>query len=288
MHTRMSSARSHHTLRVLLMLIGVFVLPFVPPWSSYAFAPSGHDTLIPRSQYGHWDRAISTATESGSPYPDRYIRTLIKPIDPADAFSLGACSLPIADDDWRSATLAESSRRTEPSATLLPTVFSLATELGLDPTLVLALIQAESNFAPTAISTAGAVGLMQLMPDQGARHAHRLLTGEDRSVAPHELRDPANNLRLGMTYLRYLDDHYRGIGDPDLRRATVIAAYNAGPGRLDALIRLSYQSGYRWSQAQLLRRVPHETQIYVPRVLRFMANWQRVNQAVGKASSIPG
>ncbi len=81
---------------------------------------------------------------------------------------------------------------------------------GVDPALVAALIKAESDFDPEARSSAGAAGLMQLMPE----------TARDMGVA--HTTDPEENIEGGVRYLARL---LRLFG-PDTRLA--IAAYNAG------------------------------------------------------------
>jgi soluble lytic murein transglycosylase len=95
----------------------------------------------------------------------------------------------------------------------------------LDPALVAAVIYAESRFDPNARSAAGAVGLMQLMPDT-ARFIARKTGGEDFVLA--DLRDPEINVRYGTWLLDYLREYYEG----DVSAA--LAAYHAGPGNVDA------------------------------------------------------
>lgn len=90
----------------------------------------------------------------------------------------------------------------------------------VDPALVYALARIESNFDPSAVSAAGARGLMQLMPVTAQYIVgNPLLAGE-------RLHDPAFNLALGQRYVRYLATQ-DGI-DNDLIR--VLASYNSGPG----------------------------------------------------------
>jgi hypothetical protein len=83
--------------------------------------------------------------------------------------------------------------------------------------VVKSIVAAESGFRPHAVSSKGAIGLMQLMPKTA------LALGAD----PH---DPAENVDAGTRYLRILMDKYRHYRD-SMRR--VIAAYNAGPGAVD-------------------------------------------------------
>jgi soluble lytic murein transglycosylase-like protein len=116
------------------------------------------------------------------------------------------------------------------------TVRGVAGQLGLDPRLVHAVIQAESGYDPRAVSHKGAVGLMQLMPATAQRYGVR-----DRH-------DPEANVRGGSRFLKDLLHEF-----DDLKLA--LAAYNAG--------------------AQAVRshgnRIPPypETRTFVERVLRF-------------------
>jgi soluble lytic murein transglycosylase-like protein len=90
-----------------------------------------------------------------------------------------------------------------------------ADKYGLAPPLLKAVMAAESNFNPAAVSLKGATGLMQLMP----------ATAREMYVA--DLFDPAQNIEGGARYLRLLQDRFGG----DLHK--VLAAYNAGPERVE-------------------------------------------------------
>jgi soluble lytic murein transglycosylase len=93
----------------------------------------------------------------------------------------------------------------------------------LDPALVAAVVYVESRFDPNARSAAGAIGLMQLLPDTARGIALR--TGGDRFVVA-DLRDPDINVRYGTWYLDHLRDRY---GSTSL----ALAAYHAGQGNVD-------------------------------------------------------
>ena len=120
---------------------------------------------------------------------------------------------------------------------LSPLITTAATAAQLRPALVHAVIRAESAFRSDAVSSKGAVGLMQLMPGTAERYGVT-----DR-------RDPAQNLRGGTEYLRDLLQMF----DNDLQLA--LAAYNAGE---NAVIKYGNQ-------------IPpyNETQNYVRKVIRF-------------------
>lgn len=93
----------------------------------------------------------------------------------------------------------------------------------LDPSLLAAVIYQESRFRPSAVSGAGAVGLMQLMPATARGIALR--TGGSGFV-DGDLYDPELNVRYGAWYLRHLLDKYGN-------ERNALAAYNAGQANVD-------------------------------------------------------
>lgn len=130
-----------------------------------------------------------------------------------------------------------------------------ARRFGLDPALVAAVIDNESGFDPERRSPDGAVGLMQVMPATAALAAGEL---GDVDATADGLRDPATNVRVGCWYLARLQRRYGG----DLVAA--LAAYNAGPERVDA-----WRSLPRWRERSGVDRIPvQETRSYVLLVLR--------------------
>lgn len=99
---------------------------------------------------------------------------------------------------------------------------------GLDPLLVMALIDVESGFRYKAVSPMGARGIMQIMPDvaQGiAQESGVRLQPNVRRFRPEYLDDPVFNIKLGVYYLHDLKKSFRSV-------STALVAYNLGPTEL--------------------------------------------------------
>ncbi|GLX68231.1 lytic transglycosylase domain-containing protein [Paenibacillus glycanilyticus] len=123
-------------------------------------------------------------------------------------------------------------------------IASAAAKYGIDPELIRGVIRTESGFNSDAVSSVGAKGLMQLM-DATAR-----------SLGVSDSLDPQQNIEGGSKYLSYLLGKYSG------NEQVALAAYNAGPGRID---RLGISTD---SQLQAnLDKLPIETQRYIGKVL---------------------
>jgi soluble lytic murein transglycosylase len=129
-----------------------------------------------------------------------------------------------------------------------------AAEKRLDPALIAAVIYAESKFAPQR-SSAGAEGLMQILPETAYFIAH--LSGGSR-FTESDLATPSINVAYGSYYLRYLLDHYRG------NEMLAVAAYNAGLANVDRWVARARADGGPLAIAE----IPFpETRAYVERVL---------------------
>ncbi|MDO8346422.1 MAG: lytic transglycosylase domain-containing protein [Rugosibacter sp.] len=137
--------------------------------------------------------------------------------------------------DW----LSEMSRRLQPRMPdrearldFLKTVYYEAKRAGLDPQMVLGLIQVESGFRKYAVSEAGARGYMQIMP-----FWVRLIGSKDSNL--FHLR---SNLRFGCTILR----HYLDIEHGDLYRA--LGRYNGSLGRPEYpnMVRAAWERQWNW------------------------------------------
>ena len=123
-------------------------------------------------------------------------------------------------------------------AELLRIIDTAASRSSVSPELIRAVMEAESHFEPAAVSSRGAIGLMQLLP------------GTARRFGALDPFDPAQNVTAGAAYLRWLMDYF----DDDLE--LVLAGYNAGE---QAVVRAG-------------RKIPPypETQTYVKKVIAWL------------------
>ena len=127
----------------------------------------------------------------------------------------------------------------------------------LETSFILAVIMAESSFNSQAESRVGAQGLMQLMPPTAADMAARMGMTD---FAPEDVWNPEINIVLGTFYLNWLYSRYDGNLD------LVMAAYNAGLGRVDSWLRDPAVS----HDGQTLHAIPFpETYNYLNRIRQF-------------------
>jgi soluble lytic murein transglycosylase len=133
----------------------------------------------------------------------------------------------------------------------------------LDPALIAAVIYAETKFDPRT-SSAGALGLMQLLPSTAEYIAH--LSGGVRFTTS-DLATPKINVAYGSWYLRYLLDHYEG------NEMLAVAAYNGGLANVDTWVAKAREEGKTLGVSE----IPFpETQAYVQRVMRAQAEYRAV------------
>lgn len=148
-------------------------------------------------------------------------------------------------------------------------VLALPAGLPVEPALVHAIIRQESSFDTRARSSAGALGLMQLLPGTArevARHMGR------RFSVRHLTSKPQVNIRLGAQYVgRLLDSH-------DGNFILALAAYNAGPGRVRGWLRALGRPGPSTAERiDWIERIPYpETRNYVQRVLEALEVYRRL------------
>jgi len=148
-----------------------------------------------------------------------------------------------------------------------PEVLEQSTRLRLNPYLVLSVMRQESAFDPTAVSPAGARGIMQLLPATAQELASRVTPDQ---VSIEQLHTPAINIALGTRYLADLLTRYQG------NMVLALAAYNAGPGNVTRWLT-------QWPNLSMEEWIEHipfdETRAYVKLVLRNLAVYERLYAA---------
>jgi soluble lytic murein transglycosylase len=138
-----------------------------------------------------------------------------------------------------------------------------AAEKHIDAALIAAVIYAETKFAPR-VSSAGAEGPMQVMPQTALYLAHR---SGATTFHISDLNTPAINIAYGSYYLRELLDHYHGS------EMLAVAAYNGGEANVDRWAAAARAAGHSLTTAD----IPFpETQAYVVKVLHAQTEYRRV------------
>ena len=149
--------------------------------------------------------------------------------------------------------------RPSPRVEIAGHVSEASQQFGIPERWIYAVIRVESAGRVRAVSTAGAMGLMQLMPGTWARQRARFSLGQDPF-------DPRDNILAGTSYLREMYDRYGAQG--------FLAAYNAGPGRYED-----------WLAGR--RSLPHETRRYVARIAPLLQSERMFAAAPLQARNVP-
>lgn len=136
--------------------------------------------------------------------------------------------------EWvRNATSESGAERLQP---LLEMFRESGEEVDLDPLMLAAQAYQESELDSSKTSPAGAVGIMQIKPS----------TAADPNVNVPNVEDPANNIRAAAIYMRFLMDRY--FSEPGMEQMQswlfALAAYNAGPAKIQQIRRLATEQGY--------------------------------------------
>jgi len=194
------------TARGFLVLTAMVALSVVPARAEIVFFNNGRNMSI-ESHRADGDTVVMQMRGGGEMTMDASLIASIEPDEvphPAPA--------PVAKEPDVPPPPAVPAVRIEPPPRLDRIIDKVAKEQGVDAGLVKAVIQVESGFEPRARSSAGAVGLMQVMPQ----------TAKQYGVTGRRLYDPRANVEAGIKHLKSLMDH--------LPLHLALAAYNAGEG----------------------------------------------------------
>jgi len=173
--------------------------------------------------------AMRTPSLASAPAPSTPVSATASPAATNDAVTPPAV---IAPNKTHPSLADDTSKPVSAKTRYAPIIERAASTYGLDPKLITAVVQTESNFNTQAVSPVGAQGLMQLMP----------ATAADLGVS--DAFDPEQNIQAGSQYLKQLMDRYHG--DTKL----TLAAYNWGMGNIE----------------RNPERIPRETVNYVAKI----------------------
>lgn len=162
------------------------------------------------------------------------------------------------------------------SSNTIPLIKKYSKEYGVNPSFVSAIISRESHFDPSAVSSVGARGLMQIMKNTGEWMATKLKT---ENYSYDSLFDPELNIRFGSYYLAYLSDQFSG--NPIM----VASAYHAGANNVKL-----WALNYAQDQKNLtLDQIPKDnTKDYVRKVMDAYAVYFEADQKQVSSTSVSG
>jgi hypothetical protein len=210
-----------------VITVSAYIVPSAESMSSRIFFYSSHILIVVGVLFIMSSHIPKTAHRSYATYSKKLL--------PLPSFRDEAIRADIMRDENINLTQQENKK---PDTSILTSyhriISNKSRKYKIDQSLVYAMIKVESNWNIKAVSDKGATGLMQLMPSTA------------RAMAVKNPRNPEENIEGGIRYLRYLLDRFDG----DI--ALALAAYNAGPGRVEKY-----------------RGIPPitETQLYVEKVL---------------------
>ena len=145
-------------------------------------------------------------------------------------------------------------------------VVKYSEQYGVEENLIYALIKAESNFNPNAVSHQNAKGLMQLMDSTAEDLAKKCKI----NLKDKDILDPDVNIQLGTQYLASLLNKYECV-------EVALAAYNAGSGNVDKWIK----DGIIKADGSDIENIPYkETNTYVRKIMRDYKIYKQLRQTI--------
>ena len=141
-------------------------------------------------------------------------------------------------------------------------VWHLSQKYNVDPFLMLGIMRQESVYRASALSGAGAIGLVQVMPQTGAKVAAMM---GDPKYSPQQLLQPATNLRYGVYYFSLLLDRFNGVFP------LAVASYNGGPHNMSRFTRQTRNGAEIDALVELI--LFDESRDYVKKVTGHYANY---------------
>jgi len=258
----------------LLDLVNAGVLPAIVVDSHKAafWAQVFPEVVVHEDLAIHTGSNVGWAVRKSNPQLLKTVDNFVKTIRKGSLLGNMVLSRYLDSTEWMDSAVAGAHR--ERYDQLAQTFKKYAAQYGFDWMMIAAQGYQESRFDQSKRSSAGAVGIMQLLPT----------TAADRVVGIPDISTPDANIHAGVKYLAWLRDHYFSEDniDPLDRMLLSFAAYNAGPGNIARARRKTKALGYdpnRWFgnvEVGMYRSVSGEPVSYVRNVYKYYVTYKRL------------
>ncbi len=191
-------------LLVFLMALFIMSITFYQVMVLYAGSSKSSDIIMSDTQYQHLLNSISKTTAKSGPAVD------VNPVKSLKGAAID--SNYIEPEVWTFGSLEK-------------IAYKVAIKEHIPPGIVIRLIQRESAWSPSVVSSGGSVGLMQVKPIPGLYNTSYLL-------------NPRDNIHAGIVYLHSLENQFSKYPEP-IRLGLALASYNCGIGNVDSALERS-------------------------------------------------
>ncbi len=225
---------------------------------------STSSTIATLIRLHQWEESIELLPPAASSTIRSFLYAMVNlPVDAINTASAGLTGSACATASWQLAYPLLYGQ----------TIGMYSREEKIDPLLVQALVREESRYNPLAMSSSGAVGLMQLLPGTASGIAKKM---EVDLSEPSALNKPENNLKLGIAYLARTRQRHESVGGSHAACLLAVASYNAGPAAVGSWV--SHLSGRRPCDWDIfVENIPlTETRDYVRKVFASYWNYRAV------------
>ena len=268
----------------ILEMVGVGLLPWavVDDYKAESWAPLFEGLTVRKDIVLREGGRVGFAFRKNSPQLSAMLNDFVEAHQQGTLMGNILVNRYIRDFDWAKNALADDDY--ERFSNLVDYFRKYGEQYSFDYLLVAAQGYQESQLDQSKRSKAGAVGIMQLLPD----------TAADPNVGIPDIHDPENNIHAGTKYVDFIRNRY--FNEPGIdalnRGLFALAAYNAGPARVQSLRRKAGEQGYdpnKWFdnvEVVAAKEIGRETVQYVSNILKYYVAYQlSVQQAEQRAEA---
>jgi membrane-bound lytic murein transglycosylase MltF len=268
----------------ILEMVGVGLLPWavVDDYKAESWAPLFEGLTVRKDIVLREGGQVGYAFRKNSPQLAAMLNAFVKEHQQGTLMGNLLINRYIRDFDWAKNALEDDDYQR--FSNLVEYFRKYGDQYSFDYLLVAAQGYQESQLDQSKRSNAGAVGIMQLLPD----------TAADPNVGIPDIHDPENNIHAGTKYIDFIRSRY--FNEPGIdalnRGLFALAAYNAGPARVQSLRKKAAEQGYdpnKWfDNVEIIaaQEIGRETVQYVSNILKYYVSYQlSVQQAEQRAQA---